>query len=422
MPRKSILSDDLLRQLVAVGQVDVLVGVPTFNHAATIGEVVTRVHTGLAAHFPRERTVLINPDGGSDDGTMECLRAAPMAAAESRGSATLRTTHRVSALHAGGLGGAGGMRAVFASADLLQARAVVLLDADVVTLEPEWIGALARPPWAGEADLTIPIHPRPRYDGALLSQLVRPLLSAVYARRLQSTVIGAFGCSGRFAARLAALPVWEADPSRPALDVILVASALAEDFRLTHAHLGPCTFAARPRPPLPELFGQVVGAAFACLERDAPAWLGRGEPAEVPISSVRREAADAESPVDPAPMIERFRSGVRDLAPLLGEILTSGTLARLQAAAASEEAPRIPDPLWATTVYEFAASHHRGVMTPEHLTQALVPLYLGRTASFFAEIASATDEEQRERLATLQREFEGLRPTFVEHWNGAGGR
>jgi hypothetical protein len=61
-------------------------------------------------------------------------------------------------------------------------------------------------------------------------------------------------------------------------------------------------------------------------------------------------------------------------------------------------------------------------MTPEHLTQALVPLYLGRTASFFADISTAREADLRERLAMLQREFEGLRPAFVECWSRAGGR
>ena len=62
MARMSLLSDDLVRQLMAVGQVDILVGVPTFKNAATVQSVVTTLHVGLAKHFPRERTVLLNAD------------------------------------------------------------------------------------------------------------------------------------------------------------------------------------------------------------------------------------------------------------------------------------------------------------------------------------------------------------------------
>lgn len=424
MTRKSILSDELVRQLVAVGKVDVLVGVPTFNNASTVESVVKTLHTGLAKHFPRERTLLINPDGGSDDGTPDRVRNAPMADEELRTSSTLRTTHRVSVSYDGIPGRAAGVRTVFAAADLLQARAVVLVDPDVTSITPDWVAELARPIVKGESDIVLPVHPRHPFGGPLLTQLVRPLLSAAYARRLHSNLAGDFGCSGRFAARLVGHDLWNQDLSRQALDVWLVATAMADDLRLTQTHLGPCTFSPRTvRANLPELFEQVVGSVFSCLEQHSSSWLHRPETKDVELLGEPHPAAEAIPEVDPAPMAERFRSGVRDLAPLLREILTPGTLARLQAAGAPGAAiPHIPDSLWVTTVYEFAASSHQRVMNREHMTQALVPLYLGRTASFFAEIAAADETTHAQRLSALEREYEGLRPYLVERWTAEGRR
>jgi len=66
---ESTLSDALLWQLIAVGQVDILVGLPTLNNADTIVEVVRAVHVCFTRDFPRLRTVMINSDGGSTDGT-----------------------------------------------------------------------------------------------------------------------------------------------------------------------------------------------------------------------------------------------------------------------------------------------------------------------------------------------------------------
>src|SRR4249920_2727799 len=76
---ESSLSDALLRQLMAVGQVDILVALPTLNHAATIVDVVRAVHVCFTRDFPRLRTVMINVDGGSTDGTPELVRAASFA-------------------------------------------------------------------------------------------------------------------------------------------------------------------------------------------------------------------------------------------------------------------------------------------------------------------------------------------------------
>ena len=77
-----MLSDALLRQLIAVGQVDILVGLPTLNNAATIVDVVRAINVCFTRDFPRLRTVMINSDGGSTDGTPELIRDASFTEAE----------------------------------------------------------------------------------------------------------------------------------------------------------------------------------------------------------------------------------------------------------------------------------------------------------------------------------------------------
>ena len=76
MAEEDILSDELLRQLISVGEVDILVGLHTYNHAKTIGQVVQVVREGLLRYFPRERVAILNADGGSTDGSPDLVRAA----------------------------------------------------------------------------------------------------------------------------------------------------------------------------------------------------------------------------------------------------------------------------------------------------------------------------------------------------------
>ena len=47
MAEETFLSDDFVRKLTAVGEVDILVGVPTFNNRDTIEQVVNAVQLGL---------------------------------------------------------------------------------------------------------------------------------------------------------------------------------------------------------------------------------------------------------------------------------------------------------------------------------------------------------------------------------------
>src|SRR5438876_2384623 len=93
---ESALSDELLRQLIAVGQVDVLVGLPTLDNASTIVDVVRAINVCFSRDFPRLRTVMINSDGGSTDGTPELIRAASSGTGDMvQTSHSLRSLHRV---------------------------------------------------------------------------------------------------------------------------------------------------------------------------------------------------------------------------------------------------------------------------------------------------------------------------------------
>ena len=44
-------------------------GIPSYNNARTIGHVVRAAAAGLAKYFPDRRSVIVNSDGGSKDGT-----------------------------------------------------------------------------------------------------------------------------------------------------------------------------------------------------------------------------------------------------------------------------------------------------------------------------------------------------------------
>jgi len=98
----SILTDDFLRELMNVGEVDILIGVPTFNDAKTVGQVVQAIRAGLLKYFPRHRSVIINADGGSKDGTQDLVRAASISDLQHVSNVSaLRTLHCISTQYPG---------------------------------------------------------------------------------------------------------------------------------------------------------------------------------------------------------------------------------------------------------------------------------------------------------------------------------
>ena len=74
--RSALLPDEVVRQLVAAGQADIIVGVPTLDHAATVGRVVAAAERAAAAVVGHRRVLVFNPDGGSTDGTAQVVAQA----------------------------------------------------------------------------------------------------------------------------------------------------------------------------------------------------------------------------------------------------------------------------------------------------------------------------------------------------------
>ncbi len=83
----------------------------------------------------------------------------------------------------------------------------------------------------------------------------------------------------------------------------------------------------------------------------------------------------------------------------------------------SDEAFSFPQDLWVQLVYDFAVAHHRGSVHHDHLLKSMIPLYLGQVASFVKENQESSPEDAEEKIESLCRIFEEMKPYLIEHWN-----
>src|SRR5687767_15798810 len=65
----AVIRDEVAR----LGSADIMVGIPSFKNAATIGYVVRAAQAGLVQYFPDLRPVVVNSDAGSPDGTQRVV-------------------------------------------------------------------------------------------------------------------------------------------------------------------------------------------------------------------------------------------------------------------------------------------------------------------------------------------------------------
>jgi hypothetical protein len=128
LAEETLLSDDFLRQLMGVGEVDLMVGIPTHNNAHTIGTTVAVVEESFRQNFTRDRVVIVNVDGGSRDGTSDAvLKSVAETHPSLRGLTSLRTIHRISTRYPGGPSPGVALRSILAAADLVRAKACAVI-------------------------------------------------------------------------------------------------------------------------------------------------------------------------------------------------------------------------------------------------------------------------------------------------------
>ena len=63
----SALTPAIRDEIARLGSADIMVGIPSYRNAATIGHVVRAAQAGLVQYFPDLRPILVNADAGSPD-------------------------------------------------------------------------------------------------------------------------------------------------------------------------------------------------------------------------------------------------------------------------------------------------------------------------------------------------------------------
>jgi glucosylglycerate synthase len=382
----TLLPDAFVHDLIAAGQADILVGIPTLNHAQTAGQVARTVHELFTTVFARERTVLLNPDGGSTDGTQAAIAASGAASSDLLvTSFSLRTLHRITTPYHGVPGRGSAMRLIFAAADLLNVRAVAVISPESTELTVQDLAQLLAPVLESGADYVKPVVPRAPEEGPLVTQLVRPLLGAVFGARLLEPVDPLLACSRAFARRALQSELWGTPYTQYGLDPWLGALAVLEGFRLAQVRVHPQRSSAHSRPEFAEVFQQVVESVFSVVTQESQRWLAISGVREIAVSGEAITAVPSAAHFDAAACACALRDGVDALGPLLAGVLRHDTLTALQSAAAAET-PRIDDTLWVRTVYDVLASAGRGTLPLSQLVQALQPIYLGRLSTLLHEI------------------------------------
>jgi len=418
LAEETLLTDDFLRQLINVGEVDILVGLPTHNNAKTIEPVIRAIQACILKCFPRDRAVIINADGGSQDGTPELVLGASIDDVWSASKVyALRTLHSISTRYARTPAAGTALRTILAAADLLRAKACVVVSPDSTTIEPDWLQRLVTPVYTDNFDLVSPIYRRQMFEGVLMRNLLYPVTRAIYGQRIREPYASEFAISGRLATDFLTQEIWNEDGGSIGAEIYLTIAAITGKYRVCQSFLGTKTQLNRGASDLVAAMRRTVGALFSSLDGNFPLWSTIAASQPVTTLGAQSEVMMEPVRVNRKHLREMFATGVAELEPVFRSILSASTLSELQRIATLEVGEfNYPADVWAKTVFEFAASYHRSVINRDHIVQALVPLYRGRSLSFLLENRDVSGEDLERNVESLCNEFERLKPYLLEVW------
>jgi len=414
-----LLGDDFIRQLMSVGEVDLLIGIPSYNSAITIAQTVRAIEESVHQNFVRDRIVIVNVDGGSTDNTTEVfLESDRRKAFDRRGLTSLRTIHRVSWQYGKTPSLGMAVRTIVAAADLLRARSCAVVSSTTIDLTASWVTNLLRPVHKEKFEYVSPLYARNRYEGLLSRNLLYPMVRAIFGLRMREVYSGEWAFSGRLAAHYLDQDVWAEEPVRARPEGWLAITAMCSGYACCQSFLGQKGAPTVGGVDTVEAIRQTVGNLFWCMERYQEHWLDRVGSQPVPTFGPEHEILNNGAPSNPEKIFELFRTGVAELEPVLASILTQETHRQLNGIASEDaEKFRFGCELLVRALYEFAASYHHAVINRDHIVQALVPLYRGRLYSYLLQHAHSSVEEMQADSELLCLEFERQKPYLIEKWN-----
>ncbi len=402
------LLPEVSARLARIGKADILVGIPSFNNERTIGHVVRAVVAGLARHYPDAKAVLVNSDGGSTDRTREIVERIEVGSlAEILVDAIPPSlAERIVTPYVGLPGKGSAFRTIFRIAEELDVTACCVVDSDLRSITPEWIDLLLTPILKHGQEFVCPLYARHRYDGTITNTIVFPLTRALYGKTIRQPIGGDFGFSGDLASRFLEYDGWEGPVARFGIDIFMSSTALAEGRKVAQAFLGAKLHDPKdPGGDLQPMMIQVVSTLFEIMARREDAWWDVTGAAAVPLFGFPHAVGLDAVPVKLDGLLRIFHQAAEDLPPVWESFLSADSIEAIHTAAAASPV-NLTDESWVRIVYETAAAFRHRRLAPEVLIRSLVPLYLGKVATFVSGTREMTDDEAEARWHALAATYE----------------
>lgn len=240
---------------------DVVVGIPSYNEAKTIGYVTRMAGRGLAKYFPDAKSVIVNCDNNSQDGTKEAFLSS---------NVPEKVEKRYISTPEGVTGKGNNFYNLFRFCRDAEAKVTIVVDADLRSITPEWIKYLGYPIKEGH-DFVSPFYSRHQFDATITNHLCYPLIFSLARHDIRQPIGGDFAFSPELCSYWLDQE-WTDMTRQYGIDIFMSLNAVFGGFRICESGLGVKVHNASS-PKLGKMFEEVVYTLFSILLQYRHVWL-----------------------------------------------------------------------------------------------------------------------------------------------------
>jgi glycosyltransferase involved in cell wall biosynthesis len=381
---------------------EIIVGIPSYLEADSIGFVTQQVDRGLQKYFSNYETLIVNVDNNSEDNTKEAFLAAPA------------TTQKKYISTPPGVRGKGNNffnLFKFCMAQTPDLRAVVVVDADLKSITPEWIKHLAEPVLKGY-DYALPRYSRHQFDGTITNHICHPLLDGLVGANIRQPIGGEFAFSPALVKHWLEQK-WLQSTRLYGIDIFMTLKALLGKFKICEVGLGAKIHKASS-PKLGPMFTQVVTTFFEMILSHKSQWIDIS-PSDVrpkPLFGMKRLAPPQELAVDIRALKEQLRSEVMSREKLLKRYLSDYLFINFRRMVAHDHF-EMNTLFWTQAVYQLLFAFDTGSRQVKNdIVEALKPLYFARSVTFDYETWKYRIDYAEEAIMEQSMAFASQKPYF----------
>jgi hypothetical protein len=395
------LQSDLVKKCKNIGPIDIMVGVLCKNVEATVLNVLNVINEGLYRYFPNYTKAIVISSAESSDKTEEAIELF-----QPYDSVAKIVTKDITD---GGKGA--GVMTILELAHESDAKSVVLIDGDLLSIKPGWIQTIANPIIYGRADLTVPYYIRDKNDGVITNNFVYPFTRALYGIDIRQPIAGEYAISKNLYELLRKHPLFPPDFG---VDIFILTVAAAEKMYVKEGLFSlkiheSTTHYLEPDKFLIPMFRNITTCMFELAKYYKDYWMSR--PSRWRTKFYRECFSQKPIPVkiNILKMKQCFELEFESTKNTMKKILTEDILVDLEKIVNNNE--NLDSELWTEIVYNYAAAWRNVKIESDKilLLDSLKTLWIGRFISYVKEVK---DMDINEAEIVIQKQAEIFEEKF----------